>query len=693
MSGRAAVVAAAVSALVVHLAALRGGFVYDDHRFIERNPAIESLDEPGRFFTDLSTTASEDAATTDVYRPLRTLSYAALRAAFGPGPRPIHALSIALHAATAGLLCAFLLRTGARPAPALLAALAFALHPVTVEATAWASALGDLWCGFFGALSLLLVASGRGLLALLCLPPALLGKEHAVVLPALWFLVETTVGGRGAKKAALCPLLPGIALVAGYMLFRRSLGAGVGQLPDPLGGSHASAALTMLSALGFYAACVLFPSGPTFDARVVDQHSVTAPVLLGALVLAAVLLGAVRGGPRTRLGALLFLVALAPVSNLLAPLKIPTADRFLYLPLFGGAVALAHALEAPVAARWAPRVAFAPLLLLALLTNRRIGDWRDDASLNAARRAVHPKSMTGLWADAADAARRAIAAYERERFGEGDLLLSVALRDYDRYLRNAAPEERVQVHIETADLLFLGAVAKQKRDQAPEFEMLYRDSLVHYRAAHALQTRGVGRVVAPDVEHAADRILELCVRLANPGAPALEELVREGWAAGRFLSANFPERRAAGADDFRGAQLLLVQGIVTRGRTPEKAREYLDAALRRFEELEAEGRYRASFQRAQCVFYRAILKDRETPDRGAIRAAHDLFLRAAEESAENRSRAIFLAGRARCAEARLFVDPKAAEEGLRLLAEAEKLAESRALRSEIEGERDLCSAR
>jgi hypothetical protein len=689
-----AVLLVAAAAFVAHLRALAGDWVYDDHRFIERNPSIESFDDPLRWFTDLSTTAAPDAGTRDIYRPLRTFSYAALRALFGEGPKPIHLLSITLHAGTTALLLALLLRAGVGTLAASLAALLFGLHPVTVEATAWCSSLGDVLCGFFAAASLLAHAGGRRGAALALLLPALLSKEHAIVVPLLWLAHDHALGGRKLPRAALFPFLPGAILVLAFLLFRRSLGAGIGQAPEPLGGSHFAAALTMLSALGFYAASVLVPSGPTFDARVLDQQGFSLPVLLGLLVLVAILFGALRGRPRVRVGCLWILLGLLPVSNVFAPLKIPTADRFLYLPLLGVAFVAADFLDRPSLRTFGARAAWAPLLLLALLTARRIGDWRNDESLNEARRRVAPKAMTGLWADAAAFAKRALAAYEQEQADRGDVYLKSALDLYAAYLRNAAPEERVQVHLEAADLLFVGGIAAQRRDRDPEFELLYKDSLDHYAAAHALQLRGKGRVLRPEVEHAADRILELCVRLANPGRPDLKNLSAAGWSAGRFLESEFPERVEAHPEDaFRGAQLLLVVGIAIRAEDTAKAREFLEGALRKFTELEERRRYVASFQRAQCRLYLSILRDRDRPDREGLREAHDLFLRAAGESAENRSRSVFLAGRSRCIEGRLFGDDRAIEEGLALLAQAEGFAESRRLRNEIVAERDTCSAR
>ena len=51
-----------------------GGFVYDDHRFIERNVAIRSLGNTLDFVLDPRTISEESWE--GIYRPLRTLSFA-----------------------------------------------------------------------------------------------------------------------------------------------------------------------------------------------------------------------------------------------------------------------------------------------------------------------------------------------------------------------------------------------------------------------------------------------------------------------------------------------------------------------------------------------------------------------------------------------------------------------------------------
>jgi hypothetical protein len=149
-SGRVAGLAVVLlGAFLAHAVATGHGFVYDDHRFVEHNPAIRSLADPARFFTDPGTASAAQGVEPDVWRPLRTLAFALEYAAFGLAPRGWHVVNLLVHLLNAALVYRLLLRLLApAPAPpsgggagavvaAAAGALLFAVHPVTVETVAW----------------------------------------------------------------------------------------------------------------------------------------------------------------------------------------------------------------------------------------------------------------------------------------------------------------------------------------------------------------------------------------------------------------------------------------------------------------------------------------------------------------------------------------------------------------------------
>ena len=272
------VAAVALAAFLAHAGSLAGGFVYDDHRFVEENPAIRTLEDPGRFFTDPSTASAEAGVEPDVYRPLRTLDFALAHAAFGKRPAYWHLMNALLHAANAALVLLLLRRmfdragpgapglpappaAGRVPAPAVLGALVFAVHPVTSEAVAWVSSRGDL-------LALLLVllaleaAARRGALrtvvATVLVALACLAKESAVIAFALLPLRDLALPREarppGRTTVVRTALLAGVA--AAYFVLRASVMPQAEDLTflaqtEFPGGSRAATARAMLAGIGW----------------------------------------------------------------------------------------------------------------------------------------------------------------------------------------------------------------------------------------------------------------------------------------------------------------------------------------------------------------------------------------------------------------------------------------------------------
>jgi len=691
MTPRVAILLGGLLALLAHSPAWRGEFLeYDDARFIVRNRSIESLERPWRFWTDLSTTASEYAPTRDIYRPLRTFSYAVLTALFGKAPVPFHVFGLLLHAATAALLVALLLQAGLPAALALGGSLLFGLHPVTVEVTAWVCSLGDLECGLFSVLALLLHARGRPVAAHLALLFALFGKEHAVVVPGLWLAWDFFLARDRLRVGIRRAVLPGLALCIGFLLFRGSLGAGMAQLQEPLGGSHKAALRIMLAGLGFYAGSVLLPFGSRFDARVPEQESlVSLPVLLGIGVLALLIVGMRRGTPRERLGLAWFLIALVPVSNLFVPLKIPTADRFLYLPLMGLALAGGELLARRPA--WAARVGPLALVVLTALTMARTRDWRNDRTLAAAILRVDPKSRTGLWAEASQRAQDAVRAMEGHDVERALVGYNEALRLYGLLARNAPEGLPIRVLMEVGELQFACGRMLEGIDRRDEMLGAYGDALGSFLDAHRLQRAGIGRVIDEEVVRAAEAAADLCQRLADPENPEFERTVKVGTEMLTFL------HETTGRNvDLGRARFLLSYSIHIRGAEPARAREGLDQAYTVLTALEEREGLKLAFPRAQCLFYRAVLADRPL-DNAGLEEAYTLYQVAGTQSRDNLLRALFHAGRVRCTQARLFGNEARAKEGRELLesiprlASSEKLRVSDYLRRQIDGELRGCT--
>jgi len=674
---------------------VEGDFLqYDDARFVQRNRAIEDLSNTARFFYDLETTASVDAPTRDIYRPLRSLSYAVITKVAGKDARAFHFASLLLHSLSAAVLMLVLRRAGFGSGAALAGALVWGLHPVTVEVTAWISSLGDVECGLLSLLSILAYAGRRRTLAIVLLAFALLAKEAAVVVPGIWLAWDWFLRREETRANVLRAVAPGLALVIAFLVLRGSvLDARMNQLSEPLGGGHANAVRTMLAGYGFYLSTIFFPFGSTADAHVPIQTSLTLPVLLGTALLALTVTAVFRGPARTRLGATWFLMALVPASNVLVTLKIPTADRFLYLPLMGGGFVVAEA-----CARWplpARKLVPVSLVLLAALTYGRIQDWRSDAALLAAWKRVNPKSEQVIWMEAAQHAKRAVEAIAEHNPRAAAHHYREAMLLYDTFMRNTQGRRQVPITVwmEAGELSLQWAIFNESLDQPRVYLTAYSAAFTFFRVALERQQAGSGRVVEEEVLRAARVVAQLAARLADMRNPEIDRTIATGMKALQFL------QRTYGVNtDLEIARLLLAYGVRIRAKEPVRARDAFGRAQAAFDQYEAEGTDGLSYYRAQCIHYRAFLTDRPF-DRESVVRAYNLYLKAAGELPAYRYWALYSAARTKCAEGRVFKDPAALQTGRQLLDGIEAEAKKRSVRlpgdlqNRISSERSGCISR
>ena len=373
---------AAALAAAMALPSLRNGYVYDDVLLVLQNPRVHGLAQSGALWHSSYWPAGL------LYRPLTTQLFAFEWALGNGNPLPFHLVTLLLAALSAALL--FRLARRLLPdGPALLAAALFAVHPVHVEVLASVVGQGELLAAVAALLAVErylawsadggLTAGRRWLLAGVTLL-GILAKETGYVIPLLLGAAALTVRrGRREERASLA-LLQGTAVLAGLVLRVSVLGSLAGETPAAvLRGLGAGArALAMLAVAPQWARLLLWPAhlqveyGP--PALPVDPALGTAQ-LAGLLVLGVT--GLALGWSWSRrpvlaFGLLWLLLALLPVSNLIAPTGILLAERVLYLPSVG----LVLGIGALAAAGW-PRfsgasraarlaVAVAVLALLAL---------------------------------------------------------------------------------------------------------------------------------------------------------------------------------------------------------------------------------------------------------------------------------------------------------------------------------------
>ena len=330
---------------------------------------------------------------TSFFRPLASASLWLDHRAWGLVPLPFHATNLVLHflatLAAASAARRLVARFGAREEEAsragLLTGLFFLLLPAHAEPVNWISARPDLLAGLFALAALALALrheeTGKPSAALLSaalFAASLLSKESGATWPLVAFLllVPPPQGGlrtRGARL--LAPSLLVLVLLA-YLPLRAALlgglvrgyGEGVHLDLSPLllgdnllrflGRSlvpHVGLAESLGSALGSALAAATLPRVETWMDRGAGLF-----VLAAAFALALRGRGAVQRLALPALGA--FLVASLPAAYLGIGASGPQGERFLYLPSFFAALAVASAVSS---ARFPARRNIAALLLVA----------------------------------------------------------------------------------------------------------------------------------------------------------------------------------------------------------------------------------------------------------------------------------------------------------------------------------------
>lgn len=355
----------ALLALAACITSLGHDFTYDDRYVILMNERVHSLDRIWRLFAQSYWPPKFGG---DGYRPMVLLLFAA-QWVIGDGAAWVfHLTNILLAVATA--LAVYWMTLAVLPAAgAWIAAALFAVHPVHVEVTGNLVGQAELVVGLS-----LVVAMGWylrrrrepslrtrdvGVLALLY-GVALISKEHAAVFPGLLLAAEWTVvkddRSWRARFVALRPLL--LALVAVTLVYIKARS----QVQDDLAGFAPYAAFrflnmgpaarigTMLHEFPRIAQLMLFPTRLSADYSpndVIIANGIGLDELPGILIVSCTVVLAValrRRSPVASFGLLWFIVAYSPVSNVLLPTGIITAERTLFLPSAGVMLAAAATL-------------------------------------------------------------------------------------------------------------------------------------------------------------------------------------------------------------------------------------------------------------------------------------------------------------------------------------------------------------
>jgi tetratricopeptide (TPR) repeat protein len=438
--------------LIAFLPVLSNGFIdWDDQANFVNNAAF-------RGFGWAQLTWMATTFHLGVYQPLAWLMASVEFAIGGSTPWVYHAGSWLVHAATAGLVygIAVLLLTPRSPHPARVrvcaaaTALVFAVHPLRVEAVAWASAQGYPLAGAFfaGSVAAYLRAHAanpgvgdasrrRWLAASVALGVlACLAKPIAVTLPAILLLLDwyplRRLGGASRPWRVWIEKIPyaiPAALVAvAAPLARARLGLTGAEPYYPV-----ARAAQALYGLAVYPLKTIAPFGlSVFDPLPSEIDPFELRFVASAVVVAAAAVSlwiARRRTPALAAWALAYAILLAPVLGLVPQGNQLTADRYAY---FAGAP-LALLIGAALLAAWTRVKARRPLLvaggaavagalvLLGALTWQQAETWRDAGTLWQHAASVDPGSFQ---------AHTNLGLYHLNRGAHDD-----ALREFDEVLR------------------------------------------------------------------------------------------------------------------------------------------------------------------------------------------------------------------------------------------------------------------
>ena len=396
-----AVLGLVVLTALVCAPSLANGFAYDDVPIVRDNPRIHELAAPWTYATQSYWPLGHGEF---LYRPLTIWLLAAEWAVGAGSPLPFHLANVLLTIASV-LAVYWLTRRILSPGWSCVSGAIFAVHPVHVEAVGNVVGQAELAMGLAATLSVALYVRARqadrlGIgsrfaIALLAVAAAL-AKEQGFVVPALIGLAELTILGRRGRDwrrlAALGALLG--AGLAGVLGARTVVLHGLG------GGAPAAAIrgldaggrlLTMLAMVPHLFRLMLWPAHLRADYSPPEFSAMTqlGPAhLMGVTLLVATAVGAWlawRVGERgVAFGIGWTALAWLPVSNLLFPTGVLIAERTLFLPSVGVAIALASGAGLLARRLEEPRLrlALASLGALLLLTG-----------------AIHGAARQPIWAD------------------------------------------------------------------------------------------------------------------------------------------------------------------------------------------------------------------------------------------------------------------------------------------------------
>jgi tetratricopeptide (TPR) repeat protein len=397
-----------LAAVVFFQGALKCGFVSDDVEQILKNPFIKNPHLWRRIFLGRVWSFAGGIAQASFYRPLHMFTYWLICRVAGFNPAAYHTVQLALYALTIWVVYRIARKLLANDLAAFTGALLWTLHPLHVEAVAWAAAIPEIGCTLFCLLGfwMFLRAEDQApgnfwwhVAAALVYFPALFFKELAFSFPLLLLVYWLCLSSAQTWSRRALNWLPYAGALAVCVAVRVLVMGNISET-SRLRDLNLRVARVAVALLGQHARLFFWP----VHLNVFRSFDLAAS-LHSPWPVAAVLAGVAAFIWRKREPKLCFLilwwfVTLAPCLNY-RYLSIPfVADRFSYLPSVGLCLALGY-----LAFEWLPlrfprahvgRMVIPAVTIVAALwamqTLRTIPQWHDNDSLSNYSLAVSANS-------------------------------------------------------------------------------------------------------------------------------------------------------------------------------------------------------------------------------------------------------------------------------------------------------------
>lgn len=222
-----------VITLLIYFPVFSNGFVdsWDDQWMV-----VNTYTESGWTFENLYSVFTQSYY--GQYSPIVEMNFMLLYSLFGYNPWAFHLMSLIWHIACIALvykwICILLMYGNLNEKQirkiAFMTSLIFAVHPVNVEAVAWASAIKVPIYTFFYLITLIFYLKyirtekiGQLVIALLCFILSCLSKEQGFVLPAVLILMDWFVGRNLRKVDIWLEKIPFLILSVGFGLLTLGL--------------------------------------------------------------------------------------------------------------------------------------------------------------------------------------------------------------------------------------------------------------------------------------------------------------------------------------------------------------------------------------------------------------------------------------------------------------------------------------